>query len=242
MTAFAPLDQSVLSGGLALFSKVMVIMTGLVSVIFIMRISLLVVKVAGPHEYGELIKDTVSFLAMSSLFPILMNLIVSSVTSVATRISFIPNEAVKNSYIEFMQNLFSDVPLLWIVGKMGHLLIQGLSYSIYTISISLLLAAAPIFVFLSTMLGLSSGLKIYFGLLISLCLWPVLWNILGQLGNTLSAQNSNSPLLAACFFVVLSVLQLLSPLLSYSLFKSMSLGGGKVMKVVSLASGLGGKS
>lgn len=237
MTSFAPMSDVALSGGIALFAKVMAIITGLVSVIFIMRICYLVIKVSGPSDYGGVLKDTVTFLALGSLFPVILKLIIGSINSIAQKISYIEIEAGKSSFISFAENLVSDYPLFFIGAKLGHLFIQGISFTIYSVLISLLLAVGPIFIFLSTMLNMSSGLKIYFGLLVSLSLWPVLWNILSQLANHVGTQFDESPVMTFCLYVVIYGLQLISPIISYSIFKSMSFGSGAVTKVI----GYGGK-
>ena len=237
MTSFAPMSDVALSGGITLFTKVMAIITGLVSVIFIMRISYLVIKVSGPSDYGDVLKDTVTFLALGSLFPVILKLIIGSINSIAQKISYLKHDLGKDTFIKFMENLFSDHPLLYVSGKLGHLFIQGLSYSVYSVLISLLIAIGPVFIFLSTMLNMSSGLKIYFGLLVSLSLWPVLWNILSQLANHVGTQFDDSPVTTFCLYVVIYGLQLISPIISYSIFKSMSFGSGAVTKVI----GYGGK-
>lgn len=239
MTSFPPIDSNIIQSSFILYSKVMMVMMGLVSLLFIIRISLLVTKIAGPFEYGQLIQDTVTFLGLNYLFPKFITLIVSVITKLSQQIAFISNEKAKNVYIEFMDHIFSSNLLLSIMGKIGPLMIQGLSYSIYSVLISLLLAAAPIFMLLGTMLGMTNGIKTYFGLIISFCLWPVLWNLLGQLGNTISSQHTDSPLTTFCFFITINILQLLSPLISYSLFKSMSVSGGTLTKTAGKVISLG---
>lgn len=230
MTSFPPIDSVMLANCFTLYSKVMTLMLGLVSIVFVLRISLLLAKVAGPGEYGEVIQDTVAFLGLNFLFPKIVNLIVSSISNLSQQIAFIPIENSKNAYIDFVTNVFSTNGLLTVLGKLGPLIIQGLSFSVYSILISLLLASAPIFMFLGTMFGMANGIKTYFGIIVCLCLWPVLWNLLGQLGNSLSSMHSESPLISCCFYFTIILLQLFSPLISFSLFKSMSVGGGTIVK------------
>lgn len=233
MNSFIPMNEAVLSGGLSLFGKVAVILTGLVSVIFMMRLAFLVVKVASVTEYGDLIKDVVSFLAFINLYPVLIKLIIFSIGDIATKISYLPLEENQRMFQEFISKLLSDYPIFMIFGRLGHIIILGLANSIYTTFILLLLAAGPIFLFLATMLDMQGGLKAYFGLLISLSLWPIMWNILGNLSLHVGGQFNESPVSAVCFYIVILVLQLLSPLFTFSLFKSMSLSTG-VSKVISL--------
>lgn len=230
MTSFPPIDSVMLNSCFTLYSKVMILMMGLVSIMFIIRTTLLVSKIASPDEYGQLIQDTVTFLGLNYLFPKFVELIVSSITKLSQQIAFIPNEKSKNLFIEFMTYLLSTDSTIGIIGRMVPFFVQALSFSIYSVLISLILASAPIFMFLGTMFGLQNGIKSYFGVVICLCLWPVLWNLLGQLGNSLGSIHSDSPLLTSCFYLTIITLQLFSPLISYSLFKAMSVGGGTVVK------------
>ena len=237
MSPFLPMNEAVLSGGLSLFSKVASILMGLVSLIFMMRLSYLVVKVSGPYEYGELFKDTVSFLALLSLYPILLKLIISVSGDLALKISFIPLEESQEVFHNFLKRLLPEYSMTAIAGRIGQYLVLGLASAIYSSLMSLLIASGPIFIFLSTLLGMSQGLRTYFGLILSLSLWPIMWNILGHLALHVGGQFKESPLSSVCFYFVILMLQFLSPLFSYGLFRSMSLSTG-VSKVYSIGRGL----
>lgn len=233
MTTFLPMNESVLSQGLTLFSKVSSILAGLVSVVFFMRIAYLVVKISPGSDYGDVIKDTVAYFAASSIYPVLLRMIVFSVNEIAAKVSYISNVESQLQIQEFFDKIFSTSIALGLYSKLGDTLVLGIANAIYTAFISILIAAAPIFIFLSTMLDLQGGLKVYFGLILSLCLWPIMWNLLGQLSLHVGGAFHESPITSVCFYVVIHVLQLLSPIFSFSLFKSMSLNLG-VGKVASL--------
>lgn len=231
MNSFIPLNEAVLSGGLSLFDKVATILTGFVSLVFMMRISYLVVKVSPAAEYGELFKDCVAYLAWVSLYPILLRLIVFTVGDIATKVSYIPIEENQKVFQDFVGNMLSDYPLFMIFGRLGDVIVLGLANSIYTTFLSLLMASGPIFLFLATMLNMQAGLKTYFGLIICLCLWPIMWNVLGHLTLHVGGQFKESPVSAVCFYVVISILQVLSPVFTYGLFRTMSLNTG-ITKVI----------
>lgn len=236
MNAFLPVSELVLSSGLSLFTKVSTIVIGFVTVIFFMRTTFLVVKISPAHEYGKLIYDVIFFLGLISLFPIIAKLIVFGIGNLAGKISYLPPDQAQTDLIDFADKLLSASPVLMITIKAGFHFIQAIAYSVYTSLISLFIASAPIFIFLSTILNIQNGLKSFFGMLISLSLWPVLWNLLGQLALTVGSQIPESPISSVCFWLVILILQLLSPLFTLSLFKSMSadLGTSKLMKVATL--------
>lgn len=231
-----PISEVVLSGGLSLFIKVSTLVSGFVAVIFFMRMTFLVVKISPAQDYGKLIFDVVFYFGLLSLFPILTKLIVFGIGDLAQKISYLPPEQAQSDLINFADQLLSTSPLMLIAIKSSFHFVQAIAYSVYTALISLFIAAAPVFIFMATLLEIQIGLKAFFGMLISLSLWPVLWNILGQLGISVGSQIPESPISSVCFWTVILVLQLLSPLFTMSLFKNMStdIGISKVLKVATL--------
>lgn len=233
MTPFLPMNEMILLSGLQLFTKVGAIVTGALSVLFMMRLAFLVVRVSPSSDYGDLLQDAVCYLGLIAIYPTLLKLIVYGLGSLAQKISFIPSEASKRGVQDFFENLLSDYPMFMIFGKIGDLIIVSIANSVYSAFMSLLIAAGPIFILLGTMLNLQSGIKAYFGLILCLNLWPVMWNILGQLSTQMSGLFLESPVTSVCFFMVIQCLQLLSPIFTFTLFKSLSLNSGasRVMSV-----------
>lgn len=236
MNAFMPISEMVLSSGLSLFTKVTAIVSGLVAAIFFMRMAFLVIKISPAQDYGKLIYDVAFYFGVISLFPMITKLIVFGIGGLAERISYLPPEQAQGDLIDFADKLLSASPVLMITVKACFHFVQAIAYSVYTALISLFIAAAPIFIFMSTVLDIQNGLKAFFGMIISLSLWPVLWNLLGQLALTVGSQMHDSPISSVCFWIVILTLQLLSPLFTLSLFKNLStdIGTSKVMKVVTL--------
>jgi len=236
MNAFLPVSEMVLLSGLSLFTKVSALVSSFVIVIFFMRMAFLVIKISPAQDYGKLIYDVVFYLSLTSLFPILIKLIVFGIGDLAARISYLSPEQAQVDLINFADKLLSSSPVLMIGVKAGFYFIQAIAHSIYTALFSLFIAAAPIFIFLSTILDIQNGLKSFFGVIISLSLWPILWNLLGQLALAVGSQFHDSPISSVCFWFVILVLQLLSPLFTLSLFKNMStdIGTSKLFKATSI--------
>lgn len=234
MNSLSPMNETVLAAALGLFSKVSMILAGLVGVVFMMRICFLVVRIANVYEYADVIGDTVKYFGLSSLFPFLVKLIVKITGDLALSISYAPMTAVQSSIEEFAQKLFGEIVMFQVFGKIGDIIMNLLTQSLYTISISLLLAIAPIMIFLSTMLGFSQGVAAYFASFITFCMWPVLWNLLGVLGRELWPFIGSSPASAVVFWIVIQILQLFSPLFCILLFRTLTPTMG-ISKVISLA-------
>lgn len=240
MGPFMPVSDLVISGGLSLFSKVSIIISSFVAVVFAIRVAYLVVRISPLSEYGGLLQSIVGYFGLTAVYPIILKLIIDSAGTIASKVTFVPLEQAQLDIVSFTESLFSDFPIMMISGKISFLIIQGLAFSIFTALISLFVATAPIFIFLGTMLDIQSGIKQYFGILISLSLWPVLWNVLGQLAIHVGSQFKDSPVNSVCFWGVIMLLQLFSPLFAFSLFNNMSTetGASKVLKIIKMGRGI----
>lgn len=233
MNPLIPMNDAVLQAALTLFSKVSLILSGFVGMIFVMRICFLSIRIASPYEYAEVIGDTVKYFGITYLYPILVKLVVVLSGGLALSISYAPMTAAQSSIEEFMHKLFSEFVLFQVFGKIGDILMNLFTQSLYTVFISLLLAIAPVMIFFSTMLGLAQGVGAYFSSLISLCMWPVLWNLLGLLGRELWPLIGSSPVSSVVFWIVIQILQFFSPLFCVLLFRTLS-PSQAVSKIISI--------
>lgn len=222
MNSFDPMNQVVLEASLGLFSKVSLMVTALVGLVFTMRLTFLVLRVASAYEYGALFGDTVKYLGLSQLFPYLVKLILSVASGLAAKVSFVAPSDVQMKIESFVREVFGEFVLFNVVGKIGDIAITLLCQSFYSVLLALLLAIAPIMLFLSTMLGITQGIGAYFMSFISLSMWPLLWNLLGVLGRELWPHISSSPIAAVSFWIVIQILQVLSPVFCIVLFVSLA--------------------
>ncbi|WP_374035785.1 hypothetical protein ACES2I_08870 [Bdellovibrio bacteriovorus] len=222
MNSFDPMNQVVLEASLGLFSKVSLMVTALVGLVFTMRLTFMVLRVASSYEYGALFGDTVKYLGLSQLFPYLVKLILSVASGLAAKVSFVAPSDVQMKIESFVREVFGEFVLFNVLGKIGDIAITLLCQSFYSVLLALLLAIAPIMLFLSTMLGITQGIGAYFISFISLSMWPLLWNLLGVLGRELWPHISSSPIAAVSFWIVIQILQVLSPVFCIVLFVSLA--------------------
>ncbi|MBC7429996.1 MAG: hypothetical protein H7336_15385 [Bacteriovorax sp.] len=239
MNAFLPASDLILNSGLTLFSKVSGLMAALVGVVFIIRVVGLQTRFAGASDYADLLKDVMLYFALVSLFPMLVKLIYSTSASLAIKISYAPVPGAQQKLDEFLSSMFLNNAFFKIVAKIGDYLIINLAQGMYSVFTALLLSIAPIFIFLSTVVGFDRGLPLFFSTLISLSLWPVIWNLIGLFGKELLGSPDSSILTIVCYWIILQLLQLMSPIFCLLLLKSLS-PSGVVSKVVGLSSKLGG--
>lgn len=233
MNMMTSMDGAALAAALSLFTKVSGIMIGMITLVFTVRISLMVLGIASSYEYAELFKSTASFLGLTILFPKLVAIIFSLVGGLAAKISFIPTNASQEKINGFFTTVFESNTMAWLIGKIGYIAVDALAVSFYTVSISLLLSIAPVVFFLNLLAGVSHGTRAYFGVLISLALWPVLWNLIGKLGSELANGVSESPIRTVSFWAVIQILQFFSPLFAVALFQNLA-SSSAVPKIISL--------
>ncbi|WP_413942684.1 hypothetical protein [Bdellovibrio sp. HCB-162] len=238
MNPMLPMNEPVLEAGLTLYTKVSTIMFGLVALAFTMRVVFLMVRIARPSEYGAVITDTIVYLGLSGLYPMLMKTTMSVCRELAFKVKYPPLTDVQEKIADFSNTLLAGYDSIQIFSKIFDITINLLSQSVYTIFLSLLLAIAPVMIFLSVMLGLAQGVKMYFGTFISFALWPVLWNLIGLLGKELGPHIFNSPLSVVVFWLVIQALQFLSPLFCFFLFRTAS-PSDALGKLASYASSIG---
>lgn len=230
---FEVMRPEALSAALDLFSKVAQIANGLVAFLIVSRISFLVVKISQGSAYGEVLQDAVVFFVAIALYPMLVKTILGVSSDIAIQIGTIPVPEAQSKIGQFFQRMVSDYPLLMIFSGIGDLLILNIAKAIYTILLSVLIASAPLFILLSTLLNIHGGLKTYFGIFITLSLWPIIWNLIGALANNFNGKFGDSVLASTSFWIVFQAMQLLSPIFTFGLMRSMSLslGSSTAMKI-----------
>ncbi|MBC7457826.1 MAG: hypothetical protein H7235_06080 [Bdellovibrionaceae bacterium] len=225
MNSFMPVSDSILNAGFSLYGKVSVLLIALVGTIFLMRIVSLQLKFAGIHEYGTVLKDIVLYFALISLFPYLVRMIFASSELIASKIAFLPVSNPKIVINEFFGTVFYDSVFMKVISRIGDVLVINLAQSVFSILVAVLLSIAPIFIFISTVLGFQGGIGLYFNTIIATALWPVVWNLIGLIGKEIFNSNQQSTMMTIVCFISLQVLQLLSPLFSFILLRTLSTSG-----------------
>lgn len=224
MSPFIQMDDLMLGIALEIFSKISVLMTGFVATFFILRVLILNSRFAGSAEYGELFTDIISYFAMTSLYPVLVKLIVGTLATLSKKITFQYPNALQ-IIEEFLKKLLGESIIVQIVSKIGDIVLFIFVQSSYSILMGLLIAIAPIIIFMALVVKLQAGLTIYFQSLLCLALWPLLWNLIGALGSSMWPLFSTSPIRTAIFWFLIQLLQVASPAFCIALFKSINVNG-----------------
>lgn len=220
MTQFPPIDPEMLTAVLATYSKVSLIVTGVIGAIFIARTTLLLITVSGPEAYGELFKETVIILFALKISPFLLKTVLGASSEIASLIHFESQSRTTGPIDGLLGSLTESLSFLGVIADLGNITIQHLVRSVFSLLIGLLAIVAPLIFVSNYLLGQSSGAQTLGVSLLALSLWPVLWNVIGLLGSTLWPTFQGTSLSSFVFSVAVLILQTLSPLFTVSLLRS----------------------
>lgn len=223
MAAFMPINQAMLEAALGQFSKVSVVVTGLLGFIVVLRMTFLLLSLAAAEAYAEVLRDALIYLLAVSLFPSLVKVAVEITGSLAFAIDFSAPMREPNLVDRYLQALQPQLGIFGIAVELGGLGILHIARAIYSLLLSVLVAIGPVVVFMSVQIT-RSGLRSYITALLSLLLWPLCWNLMGALATEISRDLTATSLGSYCFWMVVSMLQILSPIFSVYLFHSLAAG------------------
>ena len=221
MNPFLPMEASVLSGALSQFGKVSTYVSSVVVLIVTAKFTFLLISVSPSERYGAVLKDLVTYFAVIGLFPLLMKALIQTTGDLALKLNFQEPKAQSATLIQYFKALEANVPSLIMFSDLGKLSILHISRAVYTVLISLLISIGPVICLTSIMIS-GSGVGAYLTALVTLSLWPVTWNLLGALANEIDRSSSMTTLGQFFFWLVVEMLQLLSPIFSSFLIKSLS--------------------
>jgi hypothetical protein len=223
MTPLSSLSPEILNVVLLYFQKSSQLVSALVGLLFVARVSILVTTLSGPSEFGETLKDTLQYFIIISLFPQVLKISNQIVQDLASRLYWEPAQLDLGFWETIFKTLKESNPLFTVAFDITPLIITHLAQSVSTLMICLLVAIGPIVILLNTMLDYNKGLSTYFTALVSFMLWPVLWNMLGTLSQEILNSQSTG-LIRLVFASAVLILQSLSPLFCIFLFSSLAPG------------------
>lgn len=233
MNAFTPISETVLSAVLAVYQQTSNITTGLMGLIVSVRIAFLIAQFANASCYGEVFKDLIAYLGVSNLFPMIVKLILDIINELVSSLSYKVPDRANEGIAEYYSKLFGESVLLEVLSGLGDIFIGAVARSAYSVVLAIFLGIAPIIFLVGFAFGFKGKIAIYFSTLIAIALWPVLWNLLGLLGDQLSGALGGSQIAGFGFSIVIYILQICSPIFSIFLFSTLN-PAGSIKKVATL--------
>ena len=231
MNSFLPMSESIFSLSLVWFERISHLTYGLIGVFITIKFAFLIMQVSPAQSYFDSIKNAASYLGMTLAFPILAKLFVFGASDIADRIFKVASYPKFTGIAEYVEIIFGQFGLIMFVWKIIDLLVLNLAWAFHTVLLSVLIAIAPLIFFGCMMTDFNVGIKPFFTTFVALCAWPIVWNLLGQLGMTTLSNLNSTPLTSICFYFVFHLLQILSPIFCFSLLKNLNLDMGSKFAV-----------
>ncbi len=223
MSPFLPMSPVLLDTSLKEFSHVAGIISGLVGLIMVARFVLLLIQVSGSEEYAAVLRDALIFFISISLFPPLMRALVSTTSHLAFAIQFDSVEVKSGTLASYFKAIEDRIPLVGLVSDLGHSSVLHMARGAYSLLLSILIAIGPVVIFTARLI-FANTLQPYVTSILILSLWPVTWNLLGSLALKISKGFESTSIGQFCFWLIVDILQLLSPIFSAYLFKNLASG------------------
>lgn len=222
MTPFPPIDSTVLQAVLDTFEIVSRIVLGLTGAVFIARASLLVIQVEGAQAFSTLVRETIVLLLSLSIFPFVLKTLIAGTGQVAALIRFEAHSRSVGAIDGFIESIRTQLPLFGILADVGQLTLQHFVRAVFSLLVGLLAVATPLVFFSGYILGQGIGVAAIGSALLTLCLWPALWNIIGLFSSALWPSFQGTSLSSVVFSVVVTLLQFISPLFCLALLRQLS--------------------
>lgn len=234
--AFAPMSPALIEASLSTFTKVSGIVSGLAVVVFSIRVVLLVCFVGSPSQYAAALKELFIFFVALALFAPLFRTLVLTTNEISQKISVAEVVRDPGALDKIFDWVGEEAPFFGMFLNLGPMSLTYVVQAIFSILIAAICSVAPIVLLYQFITGSLSGISFLAGTLMTLCSWPIVWNSIGALANQLWPSFSQTSLAGICFWFIVKVMQVISPLFAGSLIKNFSTqGAGKSVSAVQSA-------
>jgi len=179
--------------------------------LFMLRVIYLEIKLSGEADYGRLLQDAVLCAFWLAVFPSVVNLIADVSGSLADKIAVLNNVPRPEFTAAPTGSSMSAIidKISWFI-TMIPVIIFKTADVMFNVGTSVVILAFPIIIIASRMLNLSPGIATTVSILLSLMLWPFLWNGLGAI--TLKVWHQKEVLARDCLeATIISAVQFVSP-------------------------------
>lgn len=223
MNAFYPIDETTLDIALAQFSKVSGLLMTVVGTVMIARFVLVLIQVGDAGGYSTVLKDVVTYLIAINLYAPVLKIFMESLASLSSQIVVPEAEPPPGTLSAYFHLMEDKAPWISIMTDLGSSSVLHIAQAIYSVLLALLIAIAPVVIFIAILLH-GVGVRGYVTAICALSLWPLTWNLLACLASETAKGSESTSLGQFCFWAVVHLLQLLSPIFSVFLFKTLATG------------------
>ncbi len=209
-----PVQSSLIARGIDAFKSYRSLILLLVSLVVMARLIYYQMSLSGTAKYGDLLQDAVVCYFLMLTLP----LVFSHLSEISTALSVSMNRVMGGAGPESLPStakLDTQGTWWWSVDALRPIAYLPI-YGLFNLVLGILIALGPIVILAGTVLNLSIGVSVYLGALISIWLWPVLWNTFGYFGHLLRADGAwnTEGIVSGILGVAFYLLQLVSPVVA----------------------------
>jgi len=227
-----PITENIVNVSLEASKKLVPILFVILSIILGIRLIYYEVSLKDPSQYRKLISDLVLCVFLLGFYPDIIHLMMNCVETVANASSglfgvnayniidphkFEPPHTDSGVY-GFLKSVNFEWLRNWVI-YLAYLWAQAM----FNIGIGILVVMLPIVLLLGVMLGAQIAWQIYLGLILIFMMWPIMWNMVGGVGEMVWSSNLDA-LSSLILGIVLSILQIISPLITPRLLRGQTMG------------------
>ncbi|MBU6374592.1 MAG: hypothetical protein KGQ59_01230 [Bdellovibrionales bacterium] len=220
-----PKTERVVENSIAVANRLRSALISLVLVVFLMRVVFYQMGFFGVARYGDLLKDTILCFLLLMVYPDLVRAILHYTEFLAAKIGDTRLESIQPKELALPglkeASTSTKLFLAWLFEWIRYTAFSIIDF-IMTFGISFMVMLFPIIVFSSQMLNFAIAWPIFIGSFITICLWPIFWNLVG-LAAQLSWDQNQKTFAESLYSVFLSLIQLFSPIVGIKLMSGQSL-------------------
>jgi len=211
---------------------------GLVGLVLTAKLALGLVSFSSPEEMMGHVKDAFLFFACLILFPELFRISVEvvgglngSLSTASANIQVAESEMIFSKVLSFME----EFSIFNFLVSLFPLSVTYLAESLSSLLLMMMVSVYPVLLLISFLLGGggsmggTSAMRTYYLGLLSILMWPVMWNLFEVMGQKIRGDFEGSEIKGIIFFMVLALLKLASPVISIFLLQSVSMSQGARM-------------
>ena len=197
----------------------------MVLVAFMMRVIFYQFGFFGVPRYSDLLRDTLLCGLLLMVYPDLIRAILYYTEMLAGKIGATKLEAIQPKEIHLPELTGASTSTKLVLAWAFEWIRYG-SFAIIeffmTFGISFMVMLFPIIIFSSQMLNFAVAWPVFIGSFITMCLWPIFWNLVGLAAN-LSWNQEQKTFAEFLYTIFLSLIQLFSPIVGIKLMSGQNL-------------------
>ncbi len=211
---YFPKAARIVENSITVAKKLRAALFGMMLVVFLVRVVFYQFGFFGVPRYGDLVRDTIVCGLLLMVFPDMVHGILSYCDVLSSQITDSHLQGIQPKELKLPELKDASTTTKLFIGWLFEWIRYG-TYAVIdfvmTFGTSFLVMLFPIVIFLSQMMNFSIAWPVFIGGFITVCLWPLFWNLVG-LAASLSWGQEQQTFAESLYSIFFSIIQLISPI------------------------------